>query len=71
MGKTLTDIVESYRISTKESLQLLQSTLEGLSTKEAESRQEKNGFNKLEAGKQDRLYIRFFRQFKDLMLILL
>ncbi|NDC94487.1 hypothetical protein EB077_04150, partial [bacterium] len=62
MGKTLTDIVESYRISTKESLQLLQSTLEGLSTKEAESRQEKNGFNKLEAGKQDRLYIRFFRQ---------
>jgi len=71
MGGQKTDIVESYRLSTKDSLTQYHSSLDGLGANEAQSRQEKFGLNKLEAGKQDRLYIRFFRQFKDLMLILL
>lgn len=71
MGGTQTDIVESYRLSTKDALAQYHSSLEGISTAEATARQDDFGFNRLEAGKKDRLIFRFLRQFKDLMLILL
>ncbi len=65
------DIIESYRLSTEASLKQYHSTLQGLATKEAVSRQEKFGANKLVETKKDSLLKRFLRQFKDLMLILL
>ncbi len=71
MGGPKTDIVESYRLSTKDTLVQYHSTLDGLSTQEATSRQDNFGLNKLISVKKDPLYYRFLRQFKDLMLILL
>jgi len=71
MDGTKTDIVEAYRLSTAEALKEYHSTLAGLTDKEALSRQEKFGANRLVASKKDSLPLRFARQFKDLMLILL
>lgn len=71
MGGPKTDIVESYRLSTKDTLVQYHSTIDGLSTQEATSRQDNFGLNKLISVKKDPLYSRFLRQFKDLMLILL
>lgn len=71
MGGLKTDIVESYRLSTSGSLAEYHSTLDGLTDKEALLRQEKFGANKLHSAKKDQLIVRFLRQFKDLMLILL
>lgn len=71
MGGPKTDIVESYRLSTKDTLAQYHSSLSGLSNDEAVARQDKFGLNKLIAVKKDPLYRRFLRQFKDLMLILL
>ena len=71
MGGTKTDIVESYLLSAADSLAQYHTTIDGLSEKEALSRQEKFGANKLQAVKKDSLLLRFARQFKDLMLLLL
>lgn len=71
MGGTKTDVVESYLLSASDSLAQYHTTTEGLTEKEALSRQEKFGANKLQAVKKDSLLLRFARQFKDLMLLLL
>lgn len=69
--KQTTDIVESYRLSTSDSLVEYKAQLAGLKEAEAVHRQEKFGANKLVAAQKDSLLHRFLRQFKDLMLILL
>ena len=71
MGGPKTDIIESYRLSTSGSLKEYHSELDGLTDKESLLRLEKFGANKLHSAKKDRLIVRFLRQFKDLMLILL
>ena len=65
------DISEAYRLSVSGALTEYHSKQTGLDTKEAESRTENFGPNKLVANKKDSLLVRFGRQFKDLMLILL
>lgn len=71
MSGDKTDIVEAYRLDVQSSLKEYRSAEAGLNESEANSRVEKFGFNRLEEAKKDSLVIRFARQFKDLMLILL
>ena len=49
----------------------LDTNLEGLSKKEREKRIEKYGLNKIESGKKESKWVKFFKQFKDLMIIIL
>jgi Ca2+-transporting ATPase len=65
------DIVEAYRLRVDDALHEYHSQRDGLSLSEVASRQSKFGPNKLIPTKKERLPIRFLRQFKDLMLILL
>ena len=44
---------------------------EGLTTIEAQKRQQENGFNELKAQKKKSLFIKFLEQFKDFMIIVL
>ena len=71
MGGVKTDTLDSYRLSTADSLVQYQSKIDGLTDSEVQLRQEKFGANKLYSSKSDNLAIRFIRQFKDLMLLLL
>ena len=43
----------------------------GLSKEEAENRKNKHGPNKLEEQKKESLFIRFIKEFKDFMIIIL
>ena len=49
----------------------LDTSLDGLSKKEREKRIEKYGLNKIESGKKESKWVKFFKQFKDLMIIIL
>ena len=49
----------------------LNTSLDGLSKKEREKRIEKYGLNKIESGKKESKWVKFFKQFKDLMIIIL
>ena len=49
----------------------LDTNLDGLSKKEREKRIEKYGLNKIESGKKESKWVKFFKQFKDLMIIIL
>ena len=60
-----------YSKSKDEVLKELNSTDEGLTQAEAQSRLEKNGENKLAEGKKVSLMMRFLSQFKDIMVIVL
>jgi Ca2+-transporting ATPase len=61
-----------YNREIKEVVEELQTNQEeGLTTKEAQKRQEKYGFNQLEAGKKKSLIQRFADQFKDFSIIVL
>ena len=71
MGGVKTDTLDSYRLSTADSLVQYQSKIDGLTDTEVQLRQEKFGANKLYSSKSDKLAVRFIRQFKDLMLLLL
>ena len=71
MSGQKTDITESYRLSTADSILQYHSNLKGLTDKEAQERLQTFGANKLVSVKKDPLWRRFVRQFKDLMLILL
>ena len=61
-----------YNHEIKEVVEELQTNQEeGLTTKEVQKRQEKYGFNQLEAGKKKSLIQRFADQFKDFSIIVL
>ena len=65
------DVVEAYRLNIADTILTYNSSADGLSQKEAQKRFLENGPNKLTQIKKDKLIIKFLRQFKDLMLILL
>ena len=65
------DIVEAYRLDVAAALKQYHSHLDGLTDQEALARQADFGMNKLKAANKERFYRKFFRQFKDLMIILL
>lgn len=60
-----------YRLSIETTLDELKSTKTGLSDHEAKKRLEQNGPNKLEQLHKESIIIKYFRQYKDLMIILL
>ncbi|MBP6916787.1 cation-transporting P-type ATPase [Candidatus Saccharibacteria bacterium] len=60
-----------YQIPVDEVIKSLNSNLEGLTAQEAFSRQQLYGFNRLEKLEQESHLVRFLRQFKDLMIVLL
>lgn len=60
-----------YRISAEDVLKDLQSQKEGLSTTEAHSRLERFGTNTLSVKRRESWLITYFRQYKDLMILLL
>ena len=49
----------------------LDTNIKGLSKKERKARLEKYGANKIEEGKKESKWVKFFKQFKDLIIILL
>lgn len=49
----------------------LETNIKGLSKKERKARLEKYGANKIEDGKKESKWVKFFKQFKDLMIIIL
>ena len=57
--------------SPEETLDLVDSKLEGLSTAQAQERLEQFGANELDEGKKKTLLQKFLEQFKDLMIIIL
>lgn len=63
--------MKEYLQTSKEVLQNLKSSAEGLSMDEAQKRLEENGKNKLKEAKKDSLIVRFFNQLKDPMIIIL
>lgn len=63
--------MKEYLQTSKEVLQNLKSSAEGLSMDEAQKRLEQNGKNKLKEAKKDSLLVRFFNQLKDPMIIIL
>lgn len=63
--------MKEYLVSKDKVLNSTKSSVEGLSTKEANSRLEKNGKNKLAEGKKDSLFKRFLSQLADPMIIIL
>jgi Ca2+-transporting ATPase len=63
--------MKEYLQTSKEVLQNLKSSAEGLSMDEAQERLEQNGKNKLKEAKKDSLLVRFFNQLKDPMIIIL
>ncbi|MEG2646281.1 MAG: cation-translocating P-type ATPase, partial [Clostridia bacterium] len=62
---------EYYFEETGEVLKKLNSTKDGLSSKEAEKRLNENGHNKLKETKKRGIILKFIDQFKDVMLIVL
>lgn len=60
-----------YQQSTKDALENLKSTEQGLSSEEARKRQQENGFNQLEAGKEKGFFEVFASQFADLLVVIL
>ena len=60
-NKTATEVEEYLQTSMKE----------GLSSVEAQKRQEESGFNELKAEKKKSLFVKFLEQFKDFMIIVL
>ena len=49
----------------------LETSIDGLSKKERKKRLEKYGANKIESEKKESKWVKFFKQFKDLMIIIL
>ena len=61
-----------FNKTVEETEEYLQTNLkEGLTTIEAQKRQQENGFNELKAQKKKSLFIKFLEQFKDFMIIVL
>lgn len=60
-----------YRLSVEEVYKLCSTNREGLSLAEAKKRLEEYGPNKLEEFHKDPLYVKYLRQFKDLIIVLL
>ncbi len=60
-----------YKLSVPETYSKLKSSRQGLSTHEAMARLSENGPNKLQEFKKNPWYIKYARQFKDLMIMLL
>lgn len=60
-----------YRLNIDDSLDELKSSKNGLSNKEASKRLQQNGPNKLVQLHKESVFIKYFRQYKDLMIILL
>ncbi|MDD2627530.1 MAG: calcium-translocating P-type ATPase, PMCA-type [Clostridia bacterium] len=62
---------EIYNLSKDETLDKMQTRMEGLSNEEAEKRIERDGENKLLEGKRKTLITKLLEQFKDVMVIIL
>ncbi len=62
---------EYYRLSANEVYEEFSTNKSGLSSNEAKRRLETNGPNKLEEFHKDTWFIKYLRQFKDLMIVLL
>ena len=61
-----------FNKTVEETEEYLQTNIkEGLTTIEAQKRQQENGFNELKAQKKKSLFIKFLEQFKDFMIIVL
>ncbi|MBR2480227.1 MAG: HAD-IC family P-type ATPase, partial [Clostridia bacterium] len=60
-----------YTSEVEEVLQEVQSSASGLTSEEAKARLEQNGKNALEEAKKRPMILRFFDQFKDLMIVVL
>lgn len=60
-----------YTQSEEAVLSQLETSLEGLTTQEAQSRLEQYGRNELDEGEKKSLFMKFLDQFKDLMIIIL
>ena len=60
-----------YTSEVEEVLQEVQSSTSGLTSEEAKARLEQNGKNALEEAKKRPMILRFFDQFKDLMIVVL
>lgn len=69
-GQTKTN-VNAYRLTSEETLKKLHADKTGLTHGEAQKRLETYGTNSLQATNTDSLLHKYFRQFKDLMIILL
>lgn len=63
--------MEFYRVSTEKTLQEVNSSLSGLSEKQAAERKSLYGANELKEKKKRNLFLQFLSQFKDFMTILL
>ncbi len=63
--------MKEYLISSEEVLNKQKTSFNGLSEKEAYSRLEQNGKNKLTEGKKESLIVKFFKQFSEPMTIVL
>ena len=60
-----------FNLNVEETLKDLDSRVDGLSSKQAEKRLEKYGYNKLKETKKKSIIVKFLDQFKDVMLIIL
>ena len=63
--------MKEYLASTEDVLKEVSSNMNGLSSKEAESRLEKNGKNKLDEPKKDGIIKKFIKSLADPMIIML
>jgi len=63
--------MQFFNKSIEDTLKELNTTEIGLSTKEAETRLERDGKNRLSEGKKESFFIKFLKQFKDIMVIIL
>ncbi len=60
-----------YNKSLEDTYKELQTSSEGLTSQEAQSRLERDGENKLKEAKKTSIIVKFFRQFTDIMVIIL
>ena len=60
-----------YNKSVKDTFKELESSEKGLTSQQAQERLEKYGENKLQEGKKTNIVTRFFKQFTDIMVIIL
>ena len=71
MKKTIHAIENAYRLPVNKVLEALDTSIKGLSHQESTKRLATIGPNNLEQLKKDSIFIKWLRQFKDLMIILL
>jgi P-type Ca2+ transporter type 2C len=71
MGGTPQDRLDYYRLDKAEVLRQLKTTKNGLSTEQAARHVEEYGVNRLAEYYKDPMWVKYLRQYKDLMIVLL